>query len=213
MNSLDPIENRLAARGVGPGQCLTVAFGVPIVAPFETRPPATAVTHSRAGGPLSVPCSLGFLAGPASWMAGRTAETFPITPNPHPESRSTTAVHPARQSAYCVARRVDCIIHNQVHELRPGDGLTSEAHLAHRWLPCNPTLPGRFQCSVLSRRGTIRQLDISSSAEAVRDQPQDAVFEIRVRAANGGISIMARLDTGERSLRGRFTKVKARGLA
>lgn len=213
MNSLDPIENRLPARGVGTGQWLTVAFGVPMVASFETRPPTSAVEHSRAGGPLSVPCSLGFLAGPASWMAGRMTETFPITPHPHPESRSTTAVHPAWQSADCAARRVDCIIHNQAHELRPGDGLTPEAHLAHRWLPCNPTRPGRFRCSVLSRRGTIRRLDLSPSAEAVRDQPQHAVFEIRVRAAKGSVSIMARLDPGERSLRGRFTKVKATGLA
>jgi hypothetical protein len=213
VNSLDPIENRLAARGIGTSQWLTVAFGVPIAASFETRLLASAVAAARAGGRLSMPCSLGFLEGPGNWMAGRTAETFPITSNPHPESRSTTAVHPARQSANCADRRVDCLIRNQVHELRPGDGLTSEAHLAHRWLPCNPTLPGRFGCSILSRRGTIRQLDISPSAEAARDQPQVAVFEIRVRAAKAGVSIMERLDTGERSSRGRFTKVKAGGLA
>jgi transcriptional regulator with XRE-family HTH domain len=133
VNTLSLIEHGKSSPSVSTLQQLAVALRVPITAFFESERSTQRVVHTRAG---EGPCASfphGVVEDLGAGLAEHTIETFIFTLEPDAISSSQPIVHSGHEFVYCLEGRITYIVEERSYLLEPGDSLSFEAHLPHRW--------------------------------------------------------------------------------
>ena len=133
VNTLSMIENGKNSPSLETLQQLSLALETPIVAFFEDSTPRNQIVHYKANQRPSVAFAHGSLEDLGAGMNRRGAETFLVTLKPNSTSGDQTIVHTGRETVFCLEGQLTYTIEDQTFVMEPGDSLTFEAHLPHRW--------------------------------------------------------------------------------
>ncbi|MBN2148101.1 MAG: cupin domain-containing protein [Anaerolineales bacterium] len=142
VNTLSMIENGKASPSVETLQQLSYTLEIPIAAFFEENKPTNKIVHYKASQRPSITFAHGLLEDLGTGMPRRGAETFLVTLNPVSNSGDDFIVHTGRETVFCLEGELTYTIEDQTFVLEPGDSLSFEAHLPHRWQNTGTT-PGR----------------------------------------------------------------------
>jgi transcriptional regulator with XRE-family HTH domain len=133
VNTLSMIENGKVSPSVETLQRLSIALEVPIAAFFEDNTPKNKIAYYKANQRPSINFTHGILEDLGAGMPRRGAETFLVTINPLSNSGNHFIVHTGRETVFCLEGQLTYTIEDQIFVLAPGDSLSFEAHLPHRW--------------------------------------------------------------------------------
>jgi transcriptional regulator with XRE-family HTH domain len=133
VNTLSLIENGKTSPSVSTLQQLAGALNVHITAFFETGLSHQDVVFVRAGTGLCAEFTHGIVEDLGAGLADRTIETFIFTLDPHAVSGTTSIVHTGQEFVYCIEGCIAYTINEKTYVLEPGDSLSFESHLPHRW--------------------------------------------------------------------------------
>lgn len=133
VNTLSMIENGKTSPSLETLQQLSFALDTPIAAFFEDRVPKNEITYLKARQRPVVTFALGMLEDLGAGMARRGAETYLVTLKPNSNSGENPIVHTGRETVFCLEGQLTYTIEEQTFLLEPGDSLSFEAHLPHRW--------------------------------------------------------------------------------
>jgi quercetin dioxygenase-like cupin family protein len=114
-------------------QQLARALTVPVSAFFATEPPRQHVGPQRATQRPQALFAHGLLEDLAAGLVNRIIEPLLVTLRPHASSGTDSIVHTGQEFVYCLAGRIAYTAGDQTFLLEPGDSLTFDAHLPHRW--------------------------------------------------------------------------------
>jgi transcriptional regulator with XRE-family HTH domain len=133
VNTLSLIENGKTSPSVSTLQLLAMALGVPITAFFTSEPPQKRIVFQKAGQRTRAAFSHGTLEDLKAGLSLHGGQLLLVTLEPGADSGSTPIVHTGHEFVYCLEGRLSYTIQEQIFTLEPGDSLTFEAHLPHRW--------------------------------------------------------------------------------
>jgi transcriptional regulator with XRE-family HTH domain len=133
VNTLSMIENGKTSPSVETLRQLSLALEIPMAAFFEEPPPQNKVAYYKASQRPSIAFAHGTLEDLGAGMPRRGAETFLVTLKPNSNSGKNPIVHTGRETVVCLEGQLTYTIEEQAFVLGPGDSLSFEAHLPHRW--------------------------------------------------------------------------------
>lgn len=137
VNTLSLIENGKTSPSVSTLQQLAGALQVHITAFFETGLSRQDVVFVKAGTGLCAQFTHGNVEDLGAGLANRTIETFIFTLEPQAVSGATSIVHTGQEFVYCLEGCIAYTVNDTTYLLEPGDSLSFESHLPHRWQNVN----------------------------------------------------------------------------
>jgi len=133
VNTLSLIENGKTSPSVSTLQQLALALDVHITAFFDTGIPRKSIVYTRAGQGVCATFDHGTVEDLGVGLIDRTIETFIFTMEPNVGSGPNPIVHSGQEFVFCLEGRIAYMVEDHTFLLEPGDSLTFEAHLPHRW--------------------------------------------------------------------------------
>jgi len=133
VNTLSMVENGKASPSLETLQRLSLALETPIVTFFEDTNQRKKIAHYKANQRPNMTFAYGSLEDLGEGMPKRGVETYLVTIRPNSHSGEHFIVHTGREIAFCLEGQLIYTIEDQEYILDPGDSLSFEAHLPHRW--------------------------------------------------------------------------------
>lgn len=133
VNTLSLIENGKSSPSVSTMQQLARTLAVPVTAFFKADLPRQNVVYQRAAKRPQALFAHGLLEDLGVGLVNRIVEPLLVTLHPHAGSGADPIVHTGQEFVYCLAGRIMYTVRDQTYLLEPGDSLTFEAYLPHRW--------------------------------------------------------------------------------
>ncbi len=133
VNTLSLIENGKSSPSVSTLQQLAIALDVPITAFFEVERVEKRVVFTPADQRPQVLLGGVQMHNLAEDLRSSSIQPFIVTLEPGTGSGERMIVHTGVEFVYCLSGRLHYRVDGQEYALKPGDGLTFEAHLPHCW--------------------------------------------------------------------------------
>ncbi len=133
INTLSMVEKGKTSPSVGTLQQLARALSVPITAFFDSNVTTKHIIFTAHDHRPESTCCNAIIHNLGKDLRNASIEPFVITMDKNAGSGGRTIVHTGFEFAYCLSGQVQYIIEESAYPMVPGDSITFEAHIPHRW--------------------------------------------------------------------------------
>jgi transcriptional regulator with XRE-family HTH domain len=133
INTLSMVEKGKTSPSVGTLQQLARALNIPITAFFESDVTTQHIIFTAHDHRPESTCCHAVIQNLGKDIRNASIEPFVITMDIDAGSGGRTIVHTGLEFAYCLSGKVQYIIEENLYPMVPGDSITFEAHIPHRW--------------------------------------------------------------------------------
>ena len=133
INTLSMVEKGKTSPSVGTLQQLARALNVPINTFFESDVTNKHIIFTAHDHRPESTCCNAIIHNLGKDLRNASIEPFVISMDKNAGSGGRTIVHTGFEFAYCLSGKVQYIIEETIYPMVPGDSITFEAHIPHRW--------------------------------------------------------------------------------